>query len=619
MKVSSLLRYGIIAANSFSNAQNSCNINNVLSKCSHWNFDHHQEMLNVYPRYHMEMKNIQYAAAETYDVTIRVYANENIALKYLHSLKIIGVQGPQGTIQLWGANEGVTPQDFVPSDFTSTFKIHANANDNPCNVELPSFQIQYEYDYSDEWAANGWGQTHFDLMVGCGGDNQGNSNFDFPAYVWPKDCDSSCGGDSSSSFLPISTSSETIPSCPSETTKTAPPESATTNPPDSVTSYSSEPATSYPSESVTSYSSESVTSYSSESVTTNPPDSVTSYSSGSVTTNPSDSFTSDSSEPATSYPSESVTSYPSESVTTNPPDSVTSYSSGSVTTNSSDSVTSYSSGSVTTNPSDSVTSDSSEPATSYPSESVTSYSSGSATTNPPESATTNPPDSATTNPPDSVTSYSSESVTSYSYEPATSNPPEFASPNSSGSVISVKSSTDEVSSTTATLFTVITQGCNSTSCKPGTTVYTTVGSFTISRYTTLCSVDSKGKHCPPYSTTVVATIPVIPVITPLLISSNKVTVITAITSTKPNSKSGQPISPVMTKTGNTVTHSTSTVVHVPTQEKSASRNKTSTEAVGPTPEHHVPITAGINTQFEGAACNFKGSMIMILISMLLLF
>ncbi|CAL9734825.1 hypothetical protein MOSE0_G00518 [Monosporozyma servazzii] len=209
MKLYSLLGSVLITTTCFSNAQTVCNSNNIINKCPEWNFDHHQEMLNVYPRYHMEMKNIQYAAAETYDVTIRVYANENIALKYLHSLKIIGVQGPQGTIQLWGANEGVTPQDFVPSDFTSTFKIHANANGNPCNVELPSFQIQYEYDYSDEWAANRWGQTHFDLMVGCGGDNQGNSNFDFPAYVWPKDCDSNCGGDSSSSYFPISTSTFT--------------------------------------------------------------------------------------------------------------------------------------------------------------------------------------------------------------------------------------------------------------------------------------------------------------------------------------------------------------------------------------------------------------------------
>ena len=223
MKISSLLVYAGIAANSFAEAHNTCREEHIYNKCSEWNFDHHQDRENIKPKYKMQLLNVQHGDGADYDITVRFYADENIPLEHLHSVKIIGVQGPQGTIQLWGKNEGVTPQDFVPSDFTTTFKIYSNPHEDPCYVEIPNFQVQYEYKHSDTWTQNGWGKHAFDLMIGCGGDNQGNSNFDFPLYFWPKDCNSHCNPPESS----VTTTTSVEPTSTPETTSEVDPEVTT--------------------------------------------------------------------------------------------------------------------------------------------------------------------------------------------------------------------------------------------------------------------------------------------------------------------------------------------------------------------------------------------------------
>lgn len=100
-----LLGYILITTRSFAFAQVVCNDNDIFIKCPEWNFHHHQENQNIYPQYTLEIVHIQHNNhddSETYDVTIRVHANEHIELKHLHSLKIIGIQGPQGDSSIMG-------------------------------------------------------------------------------------------------------------------------------------------------------------------------------------------------------------------------------------------------------------------------------------------------------------------------------------------------------------------------------------------------------------------------------------------------------------------------------------------------------------------------------------
>ncbi|KAK5773565.1 hypothetical protein RI543_005082 [Arxiozyma heterogenica] len=186
-----------------------CPRNEVINGCPNLNFDFHQDITNVHPTYKMDLESVGYLGGNSYQITVRFYASQNIPLSNLHSLKIIGVQGPKGTIQLWGKNEGVTPPDFNPTDFTATFTVYGDTQKSPCYVWLPPFQIQYEYNYSKQWQENGWGATHFDLMLGCNADNQGNSNADFPLYYWPKGCADSCSASSSPSSRTSTTTSLT--------------------------------------------------------------------------------------------------------------------------------------------------------------------------------------------------------------------------------------------------------------------------------------------------------------------------------------------------------------------------------------------------------------------------
>ena len=165
--------------------------------CPNLNFYWHTDNQNVM-HYSMTVNSVTWISGNTYELTIAVKGAENIDLKYLWSLKIIGVNGPQGTVQLYGKNENTYIIDN-PTDYTATFQVYGQqSSDDACKVLMPSFQIQYEYlqgdaaQYASTWK---WGQTSFDLMTGCSADNNNNSNADFPTWYWTKEC-GSCGSPS---------------------------------------------------------------------------------------------------------------------------------------------------------------------------------------------------------------------------------------------------------------------------------------------------------------------------------------------------------------------------------------------------------------------------------------
>ena len=144
----------------------------------------------------MDIENVVWLHDDLYEITIHVLGSEQIDLKYLYSLKIIGVDGPKGTVQLYGKNENTYLIDS-PTDYRATFQVYGDTQRDECNVWLPNFQIQYEYLQGDAWAYADtwvWGTTSFDLMTGCNNyDNQGNSQTDFPGYYWKIDCNEGCG------------------------------------------------------------------------------------------------------------------------------------------------------------------------------------------------------------------------------------------------------------------------------------------------------------------------------------------------------------------------------------------------------------------------------------------
>ncbi|CCC70984.1 hypothetical protein NCAS_0G00970 [Naumovozyma castellii] len=184
-------------------------------------------------RYYIDLLNVKWISGNRYEIKIRVTGEEQIDLKYLYSLKIIGVQGPQGTIQLYGKNENTYLIDN-PTDYTATFKVDVRNSDqtDDCYVWLPNFEIQYEYlqgdasKYEDTWV---WGTTAFDLSTGCSSDNQGRAQTSFPGFYWPIRCDDDCKPPP-----PPPETTSTVPPPPPETTSTAPPpppETTSTVPP----------------------------------------------------------------------------------------------------------------------------------------------------------------------------------------------------------------------------------------------------------------------------------------------------------------------------------------------------------------------------------------------------
>nr|4UYR_A Chain A, Flocculation Protein Flo11 [Saccharomyces cerevisiae S288C] len=174
--------------------------NSIVNGCPNLDFNWHMDQQNIM-QYTLDVTSVSWVQDNTYQITIHVKGKENIDLKYLWSLKIIGVTGPKGTVQLYGYNENTYLIDN-PTDFTATFEVYATQDVNSCQVWMPNFQIQFEYlqgsaaQYASSWQ---WGTTSFDLSTGCNNyDNQGHSQTDFPGFYWNIDCDNNCGGTKSS-------------------------------------------------------------------------------------------------------------------------------------------------------------------------------------------------------------------------------------------------------------------------------------------------------------------------------------------------------------------------------------------------------------------------------------
>ncbi|CCD25300.1 uncharacterized protein NDAI_0E04830 [Naumovozyma dairenensis CBS 421] len=167
----------------------------VMNGCPDLNFGWHAANTNIL-KYYLDILNVEWLGNNLYEITIQVTGEEQIDLKYLYSLKIIGVQGPKSTIQLYGKNENTFLIDS-PTNYTVTFQVYGGAKKDECNIWLPNFQIQYEYlqgdasKYQNTWK---WGTTSFDLSTGCTNyDNQMNSQTDFPGFYWNMDCRNECG------------------------------------------------------------------------------------------------------------------------------------------------------------------------------------------------------------------------------------------------------------------------------------------------------------------------------------------------------------------------------------------------------------------------------------------
>ncbi|GMC40043.1 unnamed protein product [Saccharomyces cerevisiae] len=183
--------------------------NSIVNGCPNLDFNWHMNQQNIM-QYTLDVTSVSWVQDNTYQITIHVKGEENIDLKYLSSLKIIGVTGPKDTVQLYGYDENTDWIDNPlvsrcdentylidnPTDFTATFEVYATQDVNSCQVWMPNFQIQFEYlqgsaaEYACSWE---WGTTSFYLSTGCDNyDNQGYSQTDFPGFYWNIDCDNNC-------------------------------------------------------------------------------------------------------------------------------------------------------------------------------------------------------------------------------------------------------------------------------------------------------------------------------------------------------------------------------------------------------------------------------------------
>ncbi|CCF59304.1 hypothetical protein KAFR_0G02730 [Kazachstania africana CBS 2517] len=175
----------------------------ITNGCPSLNFDFHAQNIGSI-QYNLDILSVWWVSDSTYNMTIHATGAEQIPLKYLYSLKIIGVDGPESTVQLYGKNENTYLIDN-PTDFTATFAVYASADDDG-KVWMPNFQIQFEYlqgDAAQYWESWEWGSSTFDLMTGCDNyDNNGNSQTDFPDFYWVGECADAAA----SSFVASSTS-----------------------------------------------------------------------------------------------------------------------------------------------------------------------------------------------------------------------------------------------------------------------------------------------------------------------------------------------------------------------------------------------------------------------------
>ena len=159
--------------------------------CPCYDFTFHSQTQNTLV-YHMDVLSVKWDHDNIYMITIHVYADKQIPISNLWSLKIIGVDSPDGgTFQLYGHNEN-TYLINNPTDWTATFRINASADpSNPDIQWMPNFQIQYEYCQGSATCDSTWWQTYkgstFDLITGCNNhDNNQRSQTDFPGTTGSK-------------------------------------------------------------------------------------------------------------------------------------------------------------------------------------------------------------------------------------------------------------------------------------------------------------------------------------------------------------------------------------------------------------------------------------------------
>ncbi|KOG98907.1 Flo11p, partial [Saccharomyces eubayanus] len=234
------------------------NCNSIVNGCPSLDFNWHMNQQNIM-QYTLDVTSVSWVQDNTYQIQIHVKGKENIDLKYLWSLKVIGITGPQGTVQLYGVNEKTYIIDN-PTDFTATFEVYATQGVNSCEVWMPNFQIQFDYlqgnaaQYASTWK---WGTTSFDLSTGCNNyDNQGHSQTDFPGFYWNIDCDNNCGGSKPST---------------TKCTKNHTPESSTSSPSTTSTTTSSTESSSTPAATPSTETSTSTTSSTSTTCTDKKP------------------------------------------------------------------------------------------------------------------------------------------------------------------------------------------------------------------------------------------------------------------------------------------------------------------------------------------------------------
>ncbi|GMM56039.1 Flo11 protein [Maudiozyma humilis] len=164
----------------------------VYNGCPTLDFTWHTNQQNII-NYSMDITDINQIQDNLFNITIHVTGSQQIPLKYLYSLKVIGIDGPNNYVQLYGENEHTYLIDN-PTDFSVSFEVYATLTG--CKYWMPNFQIQFEYlqgNAAQYWETWTWGTSTFDLISGCDNyDNQGHSQTDFPGFYWnvglPPEC-----------------------------------------------------------------------------------------------------------------------------------------------------------------------------------------------------------------------------------------------------------------------------------------------------------------------------------------------------------------------------------------------------------------------------------------------
>ncbi|CAI4696709.1 AQG_2a_G0044260.mRNA.1.CDS.1 [Saccharomyces cerevisiae] len=179
----------------------------------------------------MDLLAVDWIESETYGVTVKVQGAESIDWKYLSSLKLTGIDGPQSCVEVTKSNKDCSINSAT--EFTVSFPVYAQKIENePCQVLMPSFQIEYEFlkgeaqQYSEGWK---WGETCFNLESGCQHQSSSSkANCDFPLWHWNCGHIPGCPSSSSSTSTASGSSTTWTPST-SETPCTETPSGSSTS------------------------------------------------------------------------------------------------------------------------------------------------------------------------------------------------------------------------------------------------------------------------------------------------------------------------------------------------------------------------------------------------------